>query len=501
LHRVVRENLATFYAAIEEGWQTGLPEFVRAEFAGFLDCSVMQRGFAHLACEDCGLPRLVAFTCAGRGFCPTCLGRRMNQTTHNLLVHVVPAQPLRQWVLSLPYALRAPLAYELGLMSVVARVFEDSLLRWYERRLAPGNSSRGGRAAQGGLMTVIQRSSGDMRLNPHLHVVALDGVYVAGPDGLPVFRALGRLRTDEVADVVQITKARVLKALERRGVVRVSPDALEVDDAFAARDPVLAQLATAAVAGLPPAGPAERKREPVFLAAGGGPEIVGDLVVQDGGFNLHAKTHAGAVDDDARARLLRYVLRPPLAQDRLAVLPDHRVRLTLKRPWSDGTYALEMDALALLARLASAVPPPKQHLTRYSGVLAAAAHWRPLIIPAAPADSSASAAPASPPTSTPAQPAFTKPQRPSFSGRRCRYIRWAELMRVTFGLTVDQCPACGGRMKLRALVRDPESIERFLRHQDLWSPPQDIAPARAPPYRRSVTRLAPTSQQELFPET
>jgi hypothetical protein len=69
LHQVVRENLATFYAAIEEGWQTGLPEFVRAEFAGFLDCSVMQRGFAHLACEDCGLPRLVAFTCTGgRGF-------------------------------------------------------------------------------------------------------------------------------------------------------------------------------------------------------------------------------------------------------------------------------------------------------------------------------------------------------------------------------------------------------------------------------------------------
>jgi len=33
LHRVVQENLATFYAAIEEGWQTGLPEFVRAEFA------------------------------------------------------------------------------------------------------------------------------------------------------------------------------------------------------------------------------------------------------------------------------------------------------------------------------------------------------------------------------------------------------------------------------------------------------------------------------------
>ncbi len=527
LHWVVRENLATFYAAIEEGWQSELPKFVRAEFAGFLDCSVMQRGFAHLACEDCGLPRLVAFTCAGRGFCPTCLGRRMNQTTHNLLAHVLPAQPLRQWVLSLPYALRAPLAYEPGLMSVVARVFEDSLLRWYERRLALGDSP-GERAAQGGLLTVIQRSSGDMRLNPHLHVVALDGVYVAGPDGQPVFRALGRLKTDEVADVVQITKARVLKALDRRGVVRFSPEAFEVDDAFTASDPVLAQLAAAAVAGLPPAGPAERKREPVLLAASGGPEIVGDLVVQDCGFNLHAKTCAGAVDDDARARLLRYVLRPPLAQDRLAVLPDHRVRLTLKRPWSDGTYALDMDALALLARLASSVPPPRQHLSRYSGVLAAAAHWRPLIemgtlagfptppamlrgrqsrptphaiIPPAPADSAASTAPAPLPPSAPAQPAFTKPSKPPPSGTRCRYIRWAQLLRLTFGLTVDECPACGGRMKLRALVSDPESIERFLRHQNLWSPPEDLAPARAPPYHRKVTRLSPTPQQDLFPET
>jgi hypothetical protein len=116
--------------------------------------------------------------------------------------------------------------------------------------------------AQGGLLTVIQRSSGDMRLNPHLHVVALDGAYVAGPDGQPALRELDRLKTSEVADVFQITKVRVLKALERRGVVRVSSESLEVDDVLSARAPVLAQLAAAAVAGLPPAGPAERKRAP-----------------------------------------------------------------------------------------------------------------------------------------------------------------------------------------------------------------------------------------------
>ena len=138
-------------------------------------------------------------------------------------------------------------------------------------------------------------------------------------------------------------------------------------------------------------------------------------------------------------------------------------------------------------------------MTRYSGVLAPAAHWRPLVIPAAQADASATKAAA--PASAPAPAPFSKPPRLPRSGTRCRYIKWAELIRLTFGLTVDQCPACGGRLKLRALVRDPENIERFLRHQDLWSPPPSLAPARAPPYRRLVTRLSPSSQQDLFPDS
>jgi len=81
---------------------------------------------------------------------------------------------------------------------------------------------------------------------------------------------------------------------------------------------------------------------------------------------------------------------------------------------------------------------------------------------------------------------------------RYRYWRWAELMRLTLGLSVDTCAHCGGRMKLRALVRDPESIERFLRHQNLWSEPLGLAEARPPPYYRWVTRLRPSPQVELF---
>ena len=121
-------------------------------------------------------------------------------------------------------------------------------------------------------------------------MVALDRCYVAGTDEQPVFRPLSRLKSDEIADVLQIAKTRILKALTRLGAVDVMPDVLAVDDAWAARDPVMAHLAAAAVAGLPPAGPAERKRDPVRIVDGARPQIVGDLVVQDQGFNLHAKT-------------------------------------------------------------------------------------------------------------------------------------------------------------------------------------------------------------------
>jgi hypothetical protein len=56
---------------------------------------VLGRGFAHLQCEGCQRPLLVAFSCGSRGFCPSCLGRRMCQGALNLLTYVLPAVPLR----------------------------------------------------------------------------------------------------------------------------------------------------------------------------------------------------------------------------------------------------------------------------------------------------------------------------------------------------------------------------------------------------------------------
>jgi Putative transposase len=79
------------------------------------------------------------------------------------------------------------------------------------------------------------------------------------------------------------------------------------------------------------------------------------------GFTLHAATRAGALDPTGREALLRYVLRPPVAQERVDQRPEGLVRITLKKAYTDGTIAVDMDPLSLLCRLAPSVPPPRFH--------------------------------------------------------------------------------------------------------------------------------------------
>jgi hypothetical protein len=110
------------------------------------------------------------------------------------------------------------------------------------------------------------------------------------------------------------------------------------------------------------------------------------------GFTLHAVTRAGAVDPGGREALLRYVLRPAVAQERVEQRADGLVRITLKKAYADGTIAVDRDPLSLLCRLATSVPPPRLHTIRYAGVLAPASPWRSRLAPQSP--------PKSPPRAT-----------------------------------------------------------------------------------------------------
>jgi hypothetical protein len=82
LYELVRDNLETLYGAIADGaLDVRIPKHAKKELAAYLDCGLLCRGFARLRCGDCNESRLVAFRCRGRGFCPSCFGRRMKDAS------------------------------------------------------------------------------------------------------------------------------------------------------------------------------------------------------------------------------------------------------------------------------------------------------------------------------------------------------------------------------------------------------------------------------------
>ena len=145
----------------------------------------------------------------------------------------------------------------------------------------------------------------------------------------------------------------------------------------------LAALAASATSGRsPPAGPEwRRKSTPRSPAVAAALHYDKPLCASLDGFTLHAATRAGAMGSVGREALCKYVLRPPIAQERVTHGPDGLVRITLKKPFADGTVAVDMDPLSLLSRLAAAVPPPRLHTVRYVGVLAPESKLRPRIVP------------------------------------------------------------------------------------------------------------------------
>ena len=464
----MREHVETFCAQaalLRDG--DGLPRFVEQEFRDFLDCGCLASGFARFRCDGCGHNRLVPFSCKGRGFCPSCGGRRMAERAAHLVDHVLPDAPIRQWVLSLPFRLRYLLAWDHDLCRALVAVYVRTVLGFLRRRARDAGIANG----CGGAVAIIQRFGGALNLNVHIHALVIDGVFAPEGERL-TFHAAGRITRDEVAEVVAVVARRIERLLQRRGVL-ASAEERGVGDAWAEDGPALAGLAAASMHGLIAAGSGAGARvarygSPPDDAA---PVTRGPSHATKGGFDLHAGIVVRTGQRERLERLCRYALRPPIAETRLRVDADGHVWITLRRPWADGTTHLRFEPVAFLARLALLVPRPRINLVLYYGLLAPRAAWRAAVV--ASAGSEWSDAPAG-------VELVGDDAKGSARPRRRGYL-WAELMRRAFGIDVLACPQCGGRLRLLALIEHAIVVARILRHLGLPTERTTPRPARAPP--------------------
>ncbi len=181
LYRVVRQELETLFASTATR-ERPVPRFVARELRAFLRCGILAHGFVRVHCDAWGLDRVVAFSCKGRGFCPSCGGRRMADTAAHRIDRVLPDVPVRQWVLSLPFALRYRLAYDAPLVRDVLAIFVHSVFTSLRRRARKQWATLRG---QGGAVTFIQRFGDALNLNVHFHSLVLEGVYARSAGGTP----------------------------------------------------------------------------------------------------------------------------------------------------------------------------------------------------------------------------------------------------------------------------------------------------------------------------
>lgn len=132
LYQIIEQYYLRFVAHMA-GEGRPLPGYVQREFEGYLQCGRLEHGFLRVRCDTCHAEHLVAFSCRRRGFCPSCGARRMAESAALLMDEVLPAQPMRQWVLSFPFQLRFLFASRPAIMGqvlgIVYRVIAPHLIK------------------------------------------------------------------------------------------------------------------------------------------------------------------------------------------------------------------------------------------------------------------------------------------------------------------------------------------------------------------------------------
>jgi len=485
LHKIVAENLSTFLRDIRskpEG--NGLPSFVIKELEKFIDCGIIRKGLALFKCYKCGRPKVLAFSCKGRGFCPSCGGKRMTMQAAHLVDNVIGLVPTRQWVLSLPFSLRYKLAYDHKLHREVTKIFTSIVSDYYQKQ-AENNSVIGGYT---GAVTFLQRAGGSINLNPHNHCMFVDGVFerFEDDDGTPSVRFHpAKKPTDlQIAVLVSEIRHQVICLMRDKGLFDNEYDSL------AEESPLLAACYQASLQNRIALG--ERVGQRVERLADllriekdlNRVERRGKLHAHYDGFDLHAKQRIHQNDREQLERTLRYCARPPLSEDRLCVLENGKIRLQLKTPWKDGTQAIALTPQELLEKLAVLVPKPGANQLLYHGVFAPNSKYRASVIRYGRKPESESIAEASSPKQltlplisesiSTVQTKATQASRPS---------KWSELMQRAFKCDVLACD-CGGRLRFIDCYCERKKIDETLRSLGMSEADVESSQERAPPKPR-----------------
>jgi len=431
LYSIIAKHYPRFVDEIERSGGY-LPKFVRQEFEDYLKCGLLEHGFLRVKCDSCCHEHLVAFSCKRRGFCPSCGARRMVESAAHLVDHVFPEAPVRQWVLTFPFPLRFLFANDPSALSAVLTVVHRALSTFVVRQSGFALSS----GARTGAVTLIQRFGSALNLNVHLHMLFLDGAYHFSTTR-PAFHRARRPAGEELNDLLDTLSRRIVRVLERRGLLIADPEHCCLDlEPGSSLDHLQASSISYRIAIGPHAG---RKALSLFSVPPLRETPNNPLLARASGFSLHAATTCEAWQRSRLERLCRYITRPPIATKRLSVDDRGRIVYRYKHPFRDGSTHVVLEPLDFIARLAALVPRPRLNLTRFHGVFAPNFKHRERIVP-------------------------RRTQRTVEHDKPVAPMSWIQRLKRVFAIDIETCPECGGKLRVIACIEDPPLIAKILGH-------------------------------------
>lgn len=257
LFEVIKRHHATWHKEHEKT-EGPVPYYIFKEFQKYLGCGILAKGFACAHCDDCRKDFLIAFSCKGRGICPSCNTRAMVETAAHLVENGLPRLPFRQFVISFPMRIRHYLQTHEILQSVLRIVVSEIRKRLIA--CSPDVSN-----PQIGAISFIQHFGNALNYHPHFHLVVADGIF-SGEAALQFHEAF--LTQDDIADTQDCIQKRVLQFFYKRGLF--DKETIEKMQSY-----------------------------------------------ENSGFSLDGKVRIESWDRDGLERLIRYCTRPPFKSENL----------------------------------------------------------------------------------------------------------------------------------------------------------------------------------------
>ncbi len=234
----------------------------------------------------------MAFSCKGRGLCPSCGAKRAAELAAFLQDDVVEDVGHAQWVFTVPKMLRVYFLHHrelLGALSLAA-------YRTVEELMAAAAVEEKG--FQPGLVSVVQTFGDRATFHPHVHALASRGGWTASGEWIPL------PCVDEGA-AERLFRHKVLALLRRRGLL---------------------------------------SQERIELL----------LSWRRSGFSAHNRVHVPAEDSQGLEALVRYMMRTPVSLSRLRFTPgSHEVVYARKRGHDapEQSEGESIDAMEFVARV------------------------------------------------------------------------------------------------------------------------------------------------------